>query len=61
MAEAVVEARGLGRRYGARSVLENIDLDVHAAQAFAVVGPDGAGKSTPVSSTRLALPTLFRV
>jgi ABC-2 type transport system ATP-binding protein len=46
MAEAVVEARGLGRRYGARSVLENIDLDVHAGQVFGVVGPDGAGKST---------------
>jgi len=46
MAEAVVEARGLGRRYGARTVLENIDLDVHAGQVFGVVGPDGAGKST---------------
>ena len=42
----IVEARGLGRRFGQRTVLEAVDLDVKAGQAFGVVGPDGAGKTT---------------
>ena len=42
----IVEARGLGRRFGRRTVLEEVDLDVKAGQAFGVVGPDGAGKTT---------------
>ncbi len=42
----MIEVRALGRRYGARTVLENVSFDVGAGQVFGVVGPDGAGKTT---------------
>ncbi|MCW3837302.1 ATP-binding cassette domain-containing protein [Sphingomonas canadensis] len=42
----MIEVRGLGRRYGARTVLQDIAFDVAPGEAFGVVGPDGAGKST---------------
>ncbi|ACG80097.1 ABC transport system, ATPase component (plasmid) [Phenylobacterium zucineum HLK1] len=43
---AVIEAQGLGRRFGARTVLEGLSFEVHAGEVFGIVGPDGAGKTT---------------
>ncbi|WP_258308548.1 ABC transporter ATP-binding protein [Streptomyces sp. NWU339] len=37
---------GLGRQYGDRWVLENLDLDVEAGSFVSFLGPSGAGKST---------------
>lgn len=42
----VIEAEGLGRRFGARTVLEGVSIDVGQGEVFGVVGPDGAGKTT---------------
>jgi ABC-2 type transport system ATP-binding protein len=42
----VIEADGLGRRYGQRNVLEGVSLKVAPGEVFGVVGPDGAGKTT---------------
>lgn len=42
----VARARGLTRAYGGRTVLEGIDLDLHAGEIVGVVGPNGGGKST---------------
>lgn len=42
----VIEAEGLGRRFGARTVLEGVSIDVRQGEVFGVVGPDGAGKTT---------------
>lgn len=42
----VVEAEGLGRRFGGRAVLQDVTLRVGAGEVFGVVGPDGAGKTT---------------
>lgn len=39
-------ARELTRRYGAQTVFENINLDVHRGQFVAIVGDSGVGKST---------------
>jgi ABC-2 type transport system ATP-binding protein len=43
---AAVEARGLRFAYGARPVLDDVDLELRRGEVFGVVGPDGAGKST---------------
>src|SRR2546423_12256045 len=42
----VVEARGLGKRYGRRWALKDLDLNVPAGRIGALGGPNGAGKTT---------------
>jgi len=46
--EAVVRARGLRKSFGAVSVLNGVDLDVHRGEVVAVIGPSGSGKTTLV-------------
>lgn len=41
-----IAARGLGFAYGARPVLEEIDLDLRPGRHYIIAGPNGAGKST---------------
>jgi len=41
-----LQARGITKTYGGRPVLSGVDLVVHAGEAVAVVGANGAGKST---------------
>jgi ABC-2 type transport system ATP-binding protein len=43
---ALLEVRGLTRRFGAVTVLHGLDLDVDPGRAMALVGPNGVGKST---------------
>jgi ABC-type glutathione transport system ATPase component len=38
--------RGISRKFGDKTVLDNIDLDVPAGQFIAVIGKSGCGKST---------------
>ena len=45
-APPLVEARGVSVRFGRRSVLEAVDLAVHAGEIVTLVGLNGAGKST---------------
>ncbi|MGD9960255.1 ABC transporter ATP-binding protein [Nocardioides sp.] len=42
----LLEVRGLTRRYGEIEVISGFDLDVEAGSAVALVGRNGAGKST---------------
>jgi heme exporter protein A len=42
----VIAARGLGRSFGAKSVLRDLDLDVAERDLVLVTGPNGSGKST---------------
>ncbi|MEU4603894.1 ABC transporter ATP-binding protein [Kribbella sp. NPDC023972] len=43
---AVLQARGLGKKYGRRWALTDCDLEVPAGHVVGLVGPNGAGKST---------------
>jgi heme exporter protein A len=43
---APVVCEGLGRAYGERVVLHDLDLTVPAGSTLAVFGPNGAGKTT---------------
>ena len=47
-APPLVEARGVSVRFGRRSVLEAVDLAVHADEIVTLIGLNGAGKSTLV-------------
>jgi heme exporter protein A len=42
----VIRARGLGRRYGDKRVLERLDLDLEEHGFLLVTGPNGSGKTT---------------
>jgi heme exporter protein A len=46
VAEAVVRARGLEKRYGARPVLRDVAFELLGGGALVVTGPNGAGKTT---------------
>ena len=48
--ETVIEVRGLGNRFGAQVVHENLDLDVCKGEILGVVGGSGSGKSVLLRS-----------
>jgi len=43
---AVVECRGVVKRFGPRVAVDGLDLDVPAGLCFGLLGPNGAGKTT---------------
>lgn len=53
---AIIETRGLTKRYGQRTALADLDLAVEEGAVFGFVGPNGAGKTT----TMRILATLLR-
>jgi ABC-type multidrug transport system ATPase subunit len=42
----VIQARGLGRRFGEKRVLDGVDLDLARGGFLLVTGPNGSGKTT---------------
>ena len=42
----MITARGLGRRFGEKRVLRDLDLEVRSGEVLLVTGPNGSGKST---------------
>ncbi len=43
---AIIEVRGLTRRFGGVVALDAVDLSIAAGEVFAIIGPNGAGKTT---------------
>jgi ABC-2 type transport system ATP-binding protein len=46
--EPSISARGLTKRYGKRTVVDGLDLDVFPGEVFGLLGPNGAGKTTTI-------------
>jgi ABC-2 type transport system ATP-binding protein len=46
--QPVVMIRDLRKRYGARTVVDGVDLDVHQGEVVGLIGANGAGKTTTV-------------
>jgi len=44
--EAVLDVRGLERRYGSRVALTGVDLRLYRGEILGLLGPNGAGKTT---------------
>src|SRR4051812_46202903 len=46
MANPVVKAEGVHKRFGRLEVLKGISMEVDAGQVYVILGPSGSGKST---------------
>ena len=46
--DVVIRIRGLTKRYGARTAVDSLNLDVRRGEIFGLLGPNGAGKTTTV-------------
>lgn len=46
MSEAILEARGVVKRYGKFTALSGVDLRIMPCTVHSVIGPNGAGKTT---------------
>jgi fructose transport system ATP-binding protein len=50
MADPILTARGLTKRYGRVTALDNCDFDLYPGEVLAVIGDNGAGKSTLIKA-----------
>ena len=48
LASPMIEVTGLVKRYGDRTALDGVDLEVRAGEVFGLLGPNGAGKTTTI-------------
>lgn len=44
--EKIVLAKGITKRFGAVTALDNVDLNIAPGKIFGLIGPNGAGKTT---------------
>ncbi|CCN34109.1 Fructose ABC transporter, ATP-binding component FrcA [Vibrio nigripulchritudo SO65] len=55
MSEPVLQARGLVKRYGRVTALDGADFDLYKGEILAVIGDNGAGKSSLIKALSGAL------
>jgi ABC-2 type transport system ATP-binding protein len=48
MTEPVIAVRGLTKRFGTKTVVDGVDLDVERGQIHGFLGPNGSGKTTTI-------------
>ena len=48
MSEPVIAVRGLTKRFGTKTVVDGVDLDVERGQIHGFLGPNGSGKTTTI-------------
>ena len=53
----LLEARGIGKSYGANRVLDNVTVSVGRGEVVGLIGANGAGKSTLIKCLTGAVPT----
>lgn len=53
---AVIEARGLTKRYGKRTAVDGIDFDIPAGRIVGLIGPNGSGKTTTLKAALGLIP-----
>ncbi len=46
--EIVLRTKGLGKKFGKRWAVKNLNIEVHRGDVFSFLGPNGAGKSTTI-------------
>ena len=44
--QPLIELKGVTKRFGSNTVVDNLDLTVYSGQGLAIIGPSGTGKST---------------
>ena len=49
MANVVLKAEGLTKRYGDLTAVDQLSLEVYAGEVFGLLGPNGAGKTTSIN------------
>ena len=53
---ALIHARGLTKRFGDFTAVDEINFDVGAGEAFGFLGPNGAGKTSTMKMIACASP-----
>ena len=45
----MLEIRNLSKHFGGVKAVDDLDLNIEAAQIFGLIGPNGSGKSTTIN------------
>lgn len=48
MSTAVIDVRGLTKRFGSKTVVDGLDMRVEQGQIYGFLGPNGSGKTTSI-------------